>query len=131
VIFADTGALFAYAVPEDQYHYEARRWVKQNQIPLITTDYVIDETLTLVKARTHAARAVQLGDLLFSGRVARIYHLTEEDILAAWETFRSYQDKDWSFTDCTSKVIIEKLSIIQAFAFDRHFRQFGSVTVVP
>ncbi|MDT7605420.1 MAG: uncharacterized protein QOF61_3417 [Acidobacteriota bacterium] len=49
----------------------------------------------------------------------------------AWEIFRDYADKDWSFTDCASKALIERLGIKTAFAFDRHFRQFGSVTVVP
>jgi predicted nucleic acid-binding protein len=131
VIFADTSALFAYAIPNDGNHERARRWVRQNSIPLVTTDYVIDETLTLVRARAYSARAIQLGERLFSGRVARIYYLTEEDILASWEVFRSFQDKEWSFTDCTSKVIIEKLGLTEAFAFDHHFRQFGTVMTVP
>jgi predicted nucleic acid-binding protein len=107
VIFADTSALFAYAMPNDSNRDRARQWVRNNSISLITTDYIIDETLTLVRARSYAARAIQLGELLFSGQVADIYYLTEEDILASWEVFRSYQDKEWSFTDCTSKVIIE------------------------
>ena len=45
--------------------------------------------------------------------------------------FRDYADKDWSFTDCTSKVVIDSLGITTAFSFDQHFRQFGTVTVVP
>ena len=32
--------------------------------------------------------------------------------------------KDWSFTDCTSKVIMERLRMTHAFAFDSHFRLF-------
>jgi len=131
VIFADTSALFAYGVSSSTFHEEARKWVRRNQVPLITTDYIIDETLTLMRARRQPARAIRIGELLFSGQVARIYYLTEEDILASWEVFRIYQDKEWSFTDCTSKVIIERLGITQAFAFDQHFRQFGTVTVVP
>ncbi|HEX9987631.1 MAG TPA: hypothetical protein VGE45_04035, partial [Chloroflexia bacterium] len=59
------------------------------------------------------------------------YYLIEEDILTAWQVFRTYADKEWSFTDCTSKVVIEKLGITHAFAFDQHFRQFGTVAVVP
>lgn len=45
--------------------------------------------------------------------------------------FRRFDDKMWSFTDCTSKWTMEKLEIKQAFSFDHHFRQFGSVSVVP
>jgi predicted nucleic acid-binding protein len=53
------------------------------------------------------------------------------EILRAWEVFRHFADKEWSFTDCTSKVVMEDLGIDTAFTFDHHFRQFGSVTVVP
>jgi hypothetical protein len=63
--------------------------------------------------------------------VARIEYVTVEDITRTWEVFRQYDDKDWSFTDCTSKVIIERLGITQAFAFDGHFEQFGTVIRVP
>jgi uncharacterized protein len=57
--------------------------------------------------------------------------LTPGDIELAWQVFRRFRDKDWSFTDCTSRVIIEKLGIPTAFAFDQHFRQFGIVNVAP
>lgn len=66
-----------------------------------------------------------------SGVLADIYFLREEDVRSGWETFRRYSDKRWSFTDCTSKVVIEKLGITRAFSFDQDFRQFGTVTVVP
>jgi len=59
------------------------------------------------------------------------YYLTEADILLSWQTFCQFYDKAWSFTDCTSKVFIDKLHLQQAFAFDHHFHQFGSVEVVP
>jgi len=40
-------------------------------------------------------------------------------------------DKEWSFTDCTSKFVIAQLAIAYALSFDQHFRQFGTVIVVP
>ncbi len=57
--------------------------------------------------------------------------MTEDDILTAWRVFRRFSDKEWSFTDCTSKVVMSKLGISQAFAFDHHFRQVEGVEVVP
>lgn len=131
MIFVDTGALFAYAVPDDEHHAVARQWTLQNRLPLVTTDYVIDEILTLLRARGQMTRATQLGKLLFSGRLATLHYMTEDEVLAAWQVFRTYTDKEWSFTDCTSKVIIEKLGLTHAFSFDQHFRQFGTVAVVP
>ena len=131
MIFTDTGGWYGLSVPEDPSHAAAVIWSARNQQPLFTTDFVVDETLTLLKARGHQAVALTLGKGFFNGSLATVYHLTEDDIRDAWQVFTRYADKEWSFTDCTSKVIMEKLGITQAFAFDQHFRQFGTVTVVP
>lgn len=98
---------------------------------MLTTDYVVDETLTLLKARGQPQIAIQLGEQFFEGQIVMIHRLSEDEILAAWEMFKQYADKEWSFTDCASKVVIETLGIAEALSFDEHFRQFGSVAVVP
>ena len=76
-------------------------------------------------------RALLLGEAFFGARLAEVYRLKEADIASAWEVFRLFDDKGWSFTDCTSKVVIERRNVRHAFAFDQHFRQFGTVQVVP
>jgi uncharacterized protein len=53
------------------------------------------------------------------------------DLNEATATFIQYADKDWSYTDCLSKVMMERLQVAEAFAFDNHFRQFGTVRVLP
>ena len=131
MIFVDTGAWFADLIPTDPDHALASKWLSENKQPLITTDYIIDEILTLLKVRGQFKHALVLGRLFFDGSLAEIYYLTPSDIQSAWDTFFHYADKEWSFTDCSSKVVIEKLGLTQAFAFDHHFRQFGTVTVVP
>jgi predicted nucleic acid-binding protein len=131
MIFVDTGAWYASIVPDDSDHESARDWLDQNAEPLLTTDYIIDEALTLLKMRGHSALALELGRLLFEGELAKIALISEVDIQEAWRIFREYTDKGWSFTDCTSKAVIDRLKIGTAFAFDLHFRQFGSVKVVP
>jgi hypothetical protein len=131
MIFVDSGAWFASVVPWDMNHAAATAWLQQNREPLLTTDYIVDETLTLLRARKEMPRAAALGGLLFGGRLAQLYFLPEADLRAAWQVFQSYADKEWSFTDCTSKVVIEKLGLSHAFSFDQHFRQFGTVLVVP
>ncbi len=131
MIFVDTGAWFASIVPWDANFSAATNWLRQNHERLITTDYIIDETLTLLRARKESARANILGQEFFSGRLADLYFLTEPDIRNAWQVFHQFADKDWSFTDCSSKVIIDKLALTKAFTFDSDFRQFGTVVVVP
>jgi len=131
MIFVDTGAWFASVVPSDADHASASQWLNQNTHRLLTTDYIIDETLTLLRARGESTRAIRLGEQFFSGALANVYFLTEDDIRETWEAFRMFSDKGWSFTDCSSKVVMEKLGITQAFCFDHHFVQFGSIVVVP
>jgi len=131
MIFVDTGAWFASIVPTDSDHAAAVAWLRQNKQPLITTDYVVDETLTLLKQRGESKRAFALGEQFFGGTLATVYYLSQVEVEQAWQTFRRFSDKGWSFTDCTSKVVIEKLNLAHVFAFDHHFEQFGSVMVVP
>ncbi|MGI8467570.1 MAG: type II toxin-antitoxin system VapC family toxin [Pyrinomonadaceae bacterium] len=131
MIFVDTSGWFASIVSTDQDHKIARSWFLQNREPLFTTDYIVDETLTLFKSRGELSRSLQIAEEFFNRELAEIYFLTEEDILQTWKIFQTFSDKDWSFTGCSSKYVCEKFKITRAFSFDRHFRQFGTVTVVP
>jgi predicted nucleic acid-binding protein len=54
MVFVDTGAWFAKFVPEDPQHARVEAWLNATPEPLITTDYCIDETLTLLVARSLA-----------------------------------------------------------------------------
>jgi len=131
MIFVDTGAWYASLVPTDPDHATAVQWLATNHSPLLTTDYVIDETLTLLRARGERKRALLVGTRFFRHDLAEIHKITSADLTLAWETFEQFDDKGWSFTDCTSKVVMEQLGIKLAFAFDHHFHQFGTVQVVP
>jgi predicted nucleic acid-binding protein len=130
-VFVDTGAWFAAVVPTDPDHGRAQQWLRQNDRPLVTTDYVLDELLTLLLVRRERQRALQVGAALLNGSLADLYWMTDDDIHHAWQTFQHFSDKGWSFTDCTSRAVMERLRITTAFAFDDHFRQFGLGSVVP
>lgn len=130
--FVDSGGWYALFVPSDPNHARAIGWAATNHSRLLTTDYVLDETLTLMRARRQGDIALDFGRSLFGPRSpALVRYLTPAEIGRAWDVFERYADKEWSFTDCASKVVIDSLAIPQAFSFDRHFRQFGTVTVVP
>ena len=131
LVFVDTGAWFASIVPWDANHVRAATWLAQNTQTLLTTDSVLSETLTLLRMRGERERANWLGERIWSEELAVLYLVNREDQLAAWDVFRRFADKDWSFVDCLSKVVMERLEIDTALAFDHHFRQFGNVQIVP
>ena len=131
MIFVDTGAWYASIVVDDQHHLSARRWLDTNAQPLLTSDYIVDEALTLLQMRGHGPAAMELGRMLFAGELAELVLITEEDLREAWRTFGQFADKQWSFTDCTSRAVMRRLNLTHDFTFDHHFRQFGTVQVVP
>lgn len=45
----------------------------------------------------------------------------------AWKIFEKYSDKDFSFTDCTSFIVMKMLEINEVFSFDKHFEQYGFI----
>jgi uncharacterized protein len=92
---------------------------------------VIDELLTLLKVRGYSQIAFSIGETLFSGTVCYVEFVQPADILEAWSVFAKYRDKDWSFTDCVSKIVMQRLNVTTACAFDNHFKQLGDVNVVP
>lgn len=133
MIFADTGALYAVLVKADENNARAHSWLQAHKLKarLFSTDYVLSELLTLLRARGQLARARISAKALFAGNVARIHYVSEEDLQAGAEVFDRFTDKQWSFTDCVSYAVMERLGVKRAFSFDDHFRQFGIVKVVP
>jgi uncharacterized protein len=131
MIFVDSSAWFAVFSLRDANHPVAMSIIRSIHEPLITSDYIVDETLTLLRARGENHRALVFGKRVVEGGWAKIVKIDDTDFAAAWTIFRNYHDKEWSFTDCTSLVVIKQLGIAQAFAFDEHFRQFGIMSVVP
>ena len=131
MIFVDTGAWVALFVPADVLHDEARSWHRENRDRLITSDYVVDEVLTLIKTRFSVQAAIQAGRWLVNEEFSELVHLSQEDVKQAWKILRSHQDKQWSFTDCTSFVLMQRLKISTAFAFDKHFSQMRGIHRVP
>lgn len=131
LVFVDTSAWFAAVVPGDANHSAAAKWFAENRRSLVTTDYIVDETLTLLRMRGENQRAIALGIKLFADEIATVHCLTPDQIRAAWRIFQQFRDKDWSFTDCTSKVFTGVQGCVRAVAFDEHFRQFGTLAVEP
>lgn len=93
----------------------------------MTTNYVIDESLTLIKRRLGHQASLQFLDDLESGVEGELISLewiTPEREQAARRVFRLYHDKPkLSLTDCTSFVVMAELVIRNAFTGDDHFER--------
>lgn len=95
---------------------------------IVTTDYVISETFTLLLTAKGTAynRIAELNHYLFQSDAIQIEWTTKERFYKTKRLFlKVVKDKLWSFTDCTSYVVMKELGIKTAFTFDAHFTQMG------
>lgn len=76
MIFVDTGAWFARYIAGDVDHEAATAWFARIPDKLVTTDYVIDELLTLLKVRGYANVAYAVGGALWSGVACEVEYVT-------------------------------------------------------
>ncbi|MBM4045670.1 MAG: type II toxin-antitoxin system VapC family toxin [Planctomycetes bacterium] len=130
-VFVDTGGWYAVTSERDRHH-EAGRLYYLNLLDegahLLTSDYVLDETLT--RLRYDFGHAVALRFWQQTTRAQEKGSLTilwvdERVWKAAMGIFQKYADQDFSFTDCTSFALAREHRVDEVFAFDRHFLMFG------
>ena len=131
MIFVDSGAWIALFNARDQYHTDARviySELGQRQTRILTTDYVIDESVTRLRydvgypAANRFLETIERAERTNDLMVARIDGSAFEQ---AKRLFRQYSSEVLSFTDCTSFVVCQTYGISAAFAFDRHFPIMG------
>ncbi len=132
MIFVDTSALVALADAGDDGHARAVAYlesVRPTPRTFVTTNYVLDEAFTVLRRAIGLAHTVAFADALLT---SSLYTIVQVDLRVqelAWEWFKRRDDADFSFTDCTSFVVMASLSLHEAFTFDRHFAQAGFVCV--
>lgn len=108
----------------------ARDAVLQSGRQLVTTDYVVDETLTLIRFRLGLQAAEGWWRQIDGSARLRWERIDADRHERARQLFFEYRDKDLSFTDCTSIVVMRQLKLTTAFTTDQHFEQVG-FQVVP
>lgn len=134
LIFVDSGGFFALLVREDRFHERARilfQRANSERQHLVTTNAVVIETYALLLTRTYNGRqnVIAFLDMIASDayQIERIC-ATDED--AAIRLVRSHQDKSYSLCDALSFMVMERLGIHEAIAFDRHFHEYGRFTIL-
>ena len=86
---------------------------------------MFDEVVTFFNSRGSHAKAVQVGFNRLHSPSTQLIHVDEALFYEGWAYFQQHHDKDYSLTDCISFVVMQRLGISTAFAFDQHFVQAG------
>ncbi len=132
-VFLDTSGLVAFFDKKDVHHAEARglfEKIARERIRIIMTDYVLNECITMVLMRKNHATAVKAGDFIFDSKALELVWLDEEVKRKAWEYCKRHSDKNYSFTDCTSFVLMKEVKVTKYLSFDDHFKQAGFTALV-
>jgi len=130
-LFLDTSAFVAIEDLDDANHraaLELRERIRRGDTPfksLYTSNYVVDETITLLRFHCGHRVAAAYRKSLETSKVVTVLWVTEALEKAAWSIFEKRSDKEYSFTDCTSFAIMNAEAIRNAFTFDEHFSQEG------
>lgn len=126
--FLDSSGLYALLDRTDAHHAEAVRLFRQlssASTHLYLTNFIRAEAHALILNRLGHAVADRFLAELRGMPPDHLIRITEADEEAALTLVSRYQDKDFSLTDATSFVVMERLGIRHAFTFDSDYRQFG------
>ena len=124
MIFVDASFFVALLSARDDHHdraqkaFEAFEGRKLRDL-FLTTNNVVLETITVTGRQGGNRLAVEVGELLYTEKLARIYRTTPEDELAALAYRKQHLDKRYSAVDCLSFAVMLKHGIHEALAFDR------------
>jgi len=74
---------------------------------------------------TDVESAARLVESLISSSSITTVWIDPGHFESALKLFVERKDKRWSFTDCTSFVVMRELGIPRAFSFDQNFQEAG------
>jgi len=127
VIFMDTSAFIAQVDLHDQYHPEALRL--QADVEKLgrkmTSTFVVTETAQYIQRHRGVAPSHQFLSAILSGDAGvDMVYPEKVDLERAYKISCQYADQAFSFVDCTSFAVIERLKISRAYSFDKDFLIF-------
>lgn len=133
IVFADTSALIAAWSQRDENHEAAIRFLKHTvpalNLRLIISNFIFAEIHAYFSTFPRFAR--QVGEAILADPLVSIERAESTDEEKAWRLIETYTDKTFTFTDALSFVIMERVGVRSAFAFDTHFVQYGKFRLLP
>lgn len=125
-LLADTSALLALALDDDNHHAAATSFVRQYpNARFVVTELIVAEFATRGRVRLGAARVATLARSFLSSRRYDVVFVDGDVLAAALAHLERFADKRLSLADCASFELMDRLGLRAAFTFDRDFRDCG------
>ena len=132
-VFADSGYWIAMYNPSDQHHVKAKAVTKGlGSCQIVTSQMVMVEFLNDMGGRGQSLRerAMSIVTRLTDTSSVEVVPQTPDQFDEAAARYSSRSDKGWSLTDCASFILMERMNIPEALAYDRDFEQAGFVALL-
>lgn len=65
--------------------------------------------------------AVNFGNSLLKSKVVNMVEISKDLKKEAWRIFVKYKDHRFSYTDCTSFAVLQRMKINRVFGYDKDF----------
>lgn len=138
-LFIDTWGWLTLRDQRENRHKVVREYyqtLRDNKADFITSDYILDETYTLLFRRLPSSKAfesMQLLDESIDLGKLQLEYVNPQRFKRAKEFRIQFQDKPKiSFTDLTSMVIMSELGVKHILTEDQHFSHVGlNLELVP
>jgi predicted nucleic acid-binding protein len=127
-VFVDTSGFYAMLAKGDDKHGIVQRVLREarrRKRGFLTTDYVLDETATLLKARGFVHVLPTFFEKLDGSRAFRIEWTDADRFQDVRAFFFKHADQAWSFTDCLSFRVMTHFRLRDALTKDAHFVHAG------
>ena len=129
--FVDTSFWVALQFQRDRSHDLARALWRSGPSKLITSNLVVGETWTFLRRRAGHEAAIAFIDAVGASRRLTIKRLNQDMEAQAWRWLRQHDEREYSFVDATSFVLMTRLHLAEAFAFDGDFAAAGFIEARP
>lgn len=123
-LFVDANFFCALYNDSDAHYSKAEAIATRlNGFRLITSNFVLLETYTVLSQRASKKEAVAFGERLKKDSPYAIYWISKEFEEEVWRIFTSIKDKNFSYVDASILAIIKREKINHLLSFDTGFAQ--------
>jgi predicted nucleic acid-binding protein len=127
-VFWDTSGWYTLFVQSESLYLKAKDLAQEqikNKIYFLTSDYVVQETMTLFMARKESSRAIDFWNLIQNSNLIQIEKIDLERFKKSGDYFCKHLDQNYSFVDASSFLLMKECKTNKVVTLDKHFNKAG------
>ena len=121
-LFIDTSAFYSFFDKSDKNHQRISQLINDRTETFITSNFIVDELVTLLRVRHFEVVQIESYiEAILQEDICQLLRVSPETESKAWTMLKKYKDVTFSYTDCTSFILMKEHKIKKALSLDEHF----------